>query len=49
LLDKDKSTRLGANGIEEILSHPWFNTIDINKLLARQLDPPYKPEVDPNN
>lgn len=29
LLDKNKRTRLGANGIEEILQHPWFKDIDI--------------------
>ena len=29
LLDKNKSTRLGANGIDEILNHPWFSNLDI--------------------
>jgi len=45
LLDKNKKTRLGANGIDEILKHPWFRTLDIEKLLKKQIDPPYKPEI----
>lgn len=45
LLDKNKKTRLGVNGIDEILGHPWFKTIDIQKLLKREIDPPYKPEI----
>ena len=46
LLKKDKATRLGANGdAEEIIAHPWFNSIDIKKLLKRELDSPFIPEV----
>jgi hypothetical protein len=45
LLDKNKKTRLGANGIEEILKHPWFRNLDIDKLLRREIEPPYKPEI----
>jgi serum/glucocorticoid-regulated kinase 2 len=45
LLDKNKKSRLGANGIEEIMSHPWFSTIDTKKLVDKQLVPPYKPEI----
>ena len=29
-LNKDKTKRLGANGTEEVLNHPWFAGIDIN-------------------
>ena len=45
LLDKNRKTRLGANGMEEILSHKWFEDIDRDKLLAKQLDPPYVPQT----
>lgn len=45
LLDKNKSTRLGANGIDEILNHPWFANLDIPKLLKREITPPYIPEI----
>jgi serine/threonine protein kinase len=44
LLDKNKRTRLGANGIEEILSHPFFASIDIEALMQKKLTPPYIPE-----
>ena len=45
LLDKNKHTRLGAGGLEEILSHPWFASINMADLTAKKLDPPYKPEI----
>lgn len=45
LLDKNKATRLGFNGIDEILAHPWFASINREKLMTKQMDPPYKPEI----
>lgn len=45
LLDKNKRERLGANGVDEILSHPWFADLDIQKLTAKELTPPYVPKV----
>lgn len=45
LLDKNKKTRLGANGVDEIMRHPFFADIDVEKLMRKELEPPYKPEV----
>lgn len=46
LLDKNYKTRLGSkNGIDEILAHPFFETLDIQKLLLKELVPPYRPEI----
>ena len=45
LLDKNKKTRLGVNGIDEILAHAWFKSLDMEKLMKRELEPPYKPEI----
>jgi serine/threonine protein kinase len=46
LLDKNKKKRLGAAGdVKEILSHPFFEAVDFEKLLNRQLVPPYRPEI----
>jgi serum/glucocorticoid-regulated kinase 2 len=45
LLDKNKKTRLGVNGVEEILNHPWFKDLDIVAMTAKTLDPPYKPAL----
>eukprot|EP01125_Pyxidicula_operculata_P015498 TRINITY_DN5260_c0_g1_i2.p1 TRINITY_DN5260_c0_g1~~TRINITY_DN5260_c0_g1_i2.p1 ORF type:complete len:366 (-),score=78.59 TRINITY_DN5260_c0_g1_i2:1300-2397(-) len=42
-LDKNPETRL--QNPEEIKSHPYFSGIDWEKLLARELEPPYKPSV----
>jgi serine/threonine protein kinase len=35
LLDKDKTKRLGANGAEEVLEHPWFSDINTTQLLGK--------------
>ena len=35
LLVKDKSQRLGANGVQEILDHPFFASIDFKQLEAQ--------------
>lgn len=45
LLNKDRTQRLGANGIDEILAHPWFADLNIEALLQKQIDPPYVPRV----
>ena len=45
LLCKDKTKRLGLNGKDEILSHPWFEGVDVEKLLAKEIDCPWKPEI----
>lgn len=35
----------GPNGIEDIKTQPFFNTIDFDKLYKRVLNPPFKPAV----
>lgn len=46
LLDKDKTKRLGAkDDVTEVLAHPFFSGLDIDKLLRKELVPPYKPEI----
>lgn len=46
LLNKDRRARLGAKtDSKEILSHPFFKEIDIKKLVAKELDAPFKPDV----
>ncbi|PPQ84675.1 hypothetical protein CVT25_014206 [Psilocybe cyanescens] len=47
LLQRDPSRRLGANGGEEIKRHPFFaKYIDWNRLLAKKIQPPFKPSVE---
>jgi len=49
LLKKDAASRLGTtNGIKEILEHPWFEGLDVDKLLNKQIDPPFKPTLSSN-
>ena len=38
LLVKEPENRMGSNGdIDELLRHPWFSDIDIDKLLAKEI------------
>lgn len=39
LLDRNPNERLGAKGIGEIKSHPWFSNIDWEAVLRRELRP----------
>lgn len=46
LLEKDKTKRLGAvNDVQDILSHPFFDGLDMEKLVRKEIDPPYKPVI----
>ena len=46
LLTRDPAQRLGVNGAEEIKRHPFFaKHIDWQKLLAKKIQPPFKPSV----
>ena len=49
LLTKNRQKRMGAKGgVQEILKHPFFKAIDVKKLLAFEMDPPYKPYIGKN-
>nr|XP_033802484.1 ribosomal protein S6 kinase alpha-6 isoform X6 [Geotrypetes seraphini] len=45
LFKRNPSNRLGAgpDGVEEIKRHPFFATIDWNKLFRTEIQPPFKP------
>ncbi|XP_053238359.1 ribosomal protein S6 kinase alpha-2 isoform X2 [Podarcis raffonei] len=47
LFKRNPSNRLGAglDGVEEIKRHPFFATIDWNKLYRKEIMPPFKPAV----
>ena len=45
LLCKDKSQRLGANGSDEVLNHPFFEGIDLNRLLQKKIKVPFLPKT----
>jgi serum/glucocorticoid-regulated kinase 2 len=47
LLQRDPARRLGVNGGEEIKRHSFFSKyIDWNRLLAKKIQPPFKPSVE---
>ena len=46
LLTRDPAQRLGVNGAEEIKRHPFFaKAIDWKRLMAKKIQPPFKPSV----
>ncbi|KAI6656352.1 cGMP-dependent protein kinase 1 isoform 2 [Oopsacas minuta] len=47
LLRKDPSQRLGGgkDGPAEVKSHPFFASIDWEKLFNKEIDPPFKPKI----
>jgi hypothetical protein len=34
--------------VEEVLGHPFFRDIDRDKLLKKQIPPPFKPDIKSN-
>lgn len=47
LLDRNPYTRLGSkDDVNEIINHPFFKDIDLDKLISKQLESPYKPKVE---
>lgn len=47
LFKRNPTNRLGSgiDGAEELKRHPFFSTIDWNKLYRREISPPFKPAV----
>jgi len=45
LLTRDPEKRLGSNGGTDVKHHPWFGDIDWDKLVRKEIDPPFKPKV----
>ena len=49
LMDKNPDKRLGSNGdADEVVNHPFFQGFDWEKLMSRQLTPPFAPDADFN-
>ncbi len=46
LLAKDPADRLGTEGgVDEIKTHPWFSDIDWDRMLKKEIEPPFIPEL----
>jgi serine/threonine kinase 32 len=49
LLDRNTTTRLGCRpngqGMTDIRRHPWFKSIDWDSLEAKEIQPPFVPDV----
>lgn len=49
MLKRKASERLGAKGIEEVMSHPWLQDIDWNKMLTKKYPSPFLPNLENRN
>jgi len=50
LLEKDKDKRLGAkHDMNEVLSHKFFDGIDVDDLMDKKIKPPFIPTLDEND
>lgn len=48
-LSKNPAERLGTTGgLKEIISHPWFASINVEKLLSKSIVPEFKPKLSKN-
>uniref|UniRef100_A0A7S2S4V0 non-specific serine/threonine protein kinase n=1 Tax=Mucochytrium quahogii TaxID=96639 RepID=A0A7S2S4V0_9STRA len=45
MLQRDPLQRLGYRGAQEVKSHQFFASIDFDALLAKKIEPPFKPVV----
>lgn len=48
LLEKDENVRLGSQGCEQIMAHPWFNGYHWEATLSDRKSPPWIPPKDVN-
>ena len=43
---KDPKARLGyKTGIKEIMGHPWLKEVNWDKILKKEISPPFQPRV----
>jgi len=45
LLTRDPALRLGTKGGDEVKGHPWFADVEWEKLIRKEIEPPFKPKV----
>lgn len=46
LLNRDPKKRLGSkDDVNDIKAHPFFKTLSFEKLMKKEIDPPYKPKT----
>lgn len=49
MLQKDPAKRLGTKGgLKEVLAHSWFDCLDKDKILAKTIPAPMKPQLSTN-
>lgn len=48
LLEKDETTRIGVNGCDAIMAHPWFKDVNWELITSDRKKPPFTPAKDVN-
>lgn len=46
LLIREPQERLGSNGAQEVKNHPFFDTMEFDILMRREIQPPFNPTQD---
>lgn len=47
MLSKERKDRLGQDkDVDDILSHPWFEDLEVDKLLDKKMPAPFKPKME---
>lgn len=47
LLEKDPEQRLGSkHGAKDLLEHPWFASLDVDKIKAKKIKAPHIPDLE---
>jgi len=50
LLNRDPKKRLGSKAdIDDLKAHPFFKDIQFEKMMKKEIDPPYKPKIKAND
>ena len=48
-MEKDPQNRMGTKSdIDEIMKHPFFSSINMDELLAKKIEAPFKPKLSTN-
>lgn len=45
MIQRKPVNRLGTNGAREVKQHPWFKNFPWDKLTKKELNAPFKPNV----
>ena len=48
-MKRKPAERLGTNGVEEVMAHPWLKDIDWSRMLGKKYPSPFLPNLENRN